>query len=52
MSKATTMVNHETGHICVIYVTDDHQLIELDVPLEVAIVLQEALAQGRKELEN
>jgi hypothetical protein len=50
--RVTTMVNHETGHICLIAITDDHQLIELDVPLDLAIEIAEGIAKGRKELEN
>ncbi len=50
--RVTTLVNHETGHICILAITDDNQLIELDVPLDLAVEIQEALAKGRKELEN
>ncbi len=50
--RFTTLVNHETGYISVIGVTDDSQLIELDLPLETMIEIQQAIEKGRKELEN
>ncbi len=50
--RVTTLVNHETGHICIMAITDDNQLIELDVPLDLAIEIQHAIEKGRKELEN
>jgi len=45
-------VNHETGHVCVLAITDEQQLIEIDVPLDLAIEIAEAIDRGRKELEN
>jgi hypothetical protein len=50
--RVTTLVNHETGHVCVLAITDENQLIEIDVPLDLAIEISEALDKGRKELEN
>ncbi len=50
--RVTTLVNHETGNICIMAITDDNQLIELDVPLDLAIEIVEAINKGRKELEN
>lgn len=50
--RVTTLVNHETGHICIMAITDDNNLIEIDVPLDLAIEIQQAIEKGRKELEN
>lgn len=33
-------------------ITDDNNLLELDVPLDLAIEIAEAIEKGRKELEN
>jgi hypothetical protein len=52
VSRVTLLVNHETGYICVMCITDDNRLIEVDVPLDLALEIEEALGKGRKELEN
>jgi hypothetical protein len=51
-TRVTTLVNHETGHICIMAITDDNTLIELDVPMDLAGEIEEAIAKGRRELEN
>lgn len=50
--RVTTLVNHETGRICVMAITDDNELLEIDVPAELAAEIEAALASGRKQLEN
>jgi hypothetical protein len=50
--RVTTLVNHQTGHICVMAITDEDQLIEIDVPLDLAVEISAAIEQARKTLEN